>query len=256
MSTVSEVEPSGPHQLQSDNNNAAVSGVSDEGQGGGGSSDARDGGEYLAVLPPHPKLGKMLIMGAFFRYFDPILTIVVSSLSSHLLPITTFPTMSFTDFLDNIIVNFPPQSPVLFTSGPHNSSSSGSENGETNQWEVNPTDESRKKRMISNRESARRSRKRKQKYLEDIKSQVTQYKTVNRQLMNRLRFTNHNGQIVQHENKRLRLESVVLQQKLYYLHQLLAVPELHHTLLPSAWPCNNNIAVVNGQNQHPLIKTI
>lgn len=28
------------------------------------------------MLPLDPKLGKMLIMGAFFRCFDPILTIV------------------------------------------------------------------------------------------------------------------------------------------------------------------------------------
>nr|XP_043640273.1 DExH-box ATP-dependent RNA helicase DExH3 [Erigeron canadensis] len=33
-------------------------------------------GEYLAMLPLDPKLGKMLIMGAFFRCVDPILTIV------------------------------------------------------------------------------------------------------------------------------------------------------------------------------------
>ncbi|KAL8265856.1 hypothetical protein R6Q59_003200 [Mikania micrantha] len=33
-------------------------------------------GKYLALLPLDPKLGKMLIMGAFFRCFDPILTIV------------------------------------------------------------------------------------------------------------------------------------------------------------------------------------
>ncbi|XP_071703455.1 DExH-box ATP-dependent RNA helicase DExH3 isoform X2 [Rutidosis leptorrhynchoides] len=33
-------------------------------------------GKYLAMLPLDPKLGKMLIMGAFFRCFDPILTIV------------------------------------------------------------------------------------------------------------------------------------------------------------------------------------
>ncbi|KAJ9564852.1 hypothetical protein OSB04_000818 [Centaurea solstitialis] len=33
-------------------------------------------GEYLAMLPLDPKLGKMLIMGVFFRCFDPILTIV------------------------------------------------------------------------------------------------------------------------------------------------------------------------------------
>ncbi|XP_043700899.1 DExH-box ATP-dependent RNA helicase DExH3 [Telopea speciosissima] len=33
-------------------------------------------GEFLAMLPVDPKLGKMLIMGAIFRCFDPILTIV------------------------------------------------------------------------------------------------------------------------------------------------------------------------------------
>ncbi|KAK4761225.1 hypothetical protein SAY87_006118 [Trapa incisa] len=35
-----------------------------------------DLGKYLSVLPVDPKLGKMLIMGAIFRCFDPILTIV------------------------------------------------------------------------------------------------------------------------------------------------------------------------------------
>ncbi|EHA8589140.1 DExH-box ATP-dependent RNA helicase DExH3 [Cocos nucifera] len=33
-------------------------------------------GRYLSVLPVDPKLGKMLIMGAVFRCFDPVLTIV------------------------------------------------------------------------------------------------------------------------------------------------------------------------------------
>ncbi|KAL7083845.1 hypothetical protein ACP275_14G186900 [Erythranthe tilingii] len=33
-------------------------------------------GKFLSVLPVDPKLGKMLIMGAIFRCFDPILTIV------------------------------------------------------------------------------------------------------------------------------------------------------------------------------------
>ncbi|KAJ8754295.1 hypothetical protein K2173_002746 [Erythroxylum novogranatense] len=38
-------------------------------------------GKYLSMLPVDPKLGKMLIMGALFHCFDPILT-VVSGLSS------------------------------------------------------------------------------------------------------------------------------------------------------------------------------
>ncbi|CAN1298235.1 DExH-box ATP-dependent RNA helicase DExH3 [Linum perenne] len=33
-------------------------------------------GKYLSILPVDPKLGKMLIMGAIFRCFDPVLTIV------------------------------------------------------------------------------------------------------------------------------------------------------------------------------------
>ncbi|PNX96817.1 ATP-dependent RNA helicase DHX36-like protein, partial [Trifolium pratense] len=33
-------------------------------------------GKFLSILPVDPKLGKMLIMGAIFRCFDPVLTIV------------------------------------------------------------------------------------------------------------------------------------------------------------------------------------
>lgn len=33
-------------------------------------------GKFLSVLPVDPKLGKMLILGAIFSCFDPILTIV------------------------------------------------------------------------------------------------------------------------------------------------------------------------------------
>lgn len=45
-------------------------------------------GRFLSVLPVDPKLGKMLIMGAIFRCFDPILTIVsgLSTRDPFLLP--------------------------------------------------------------------------------------------------------------------------------------------------------------------------
>ena len=33
-------------------------------------------GKFLSMLPVDPKLGKMLIMGAIFCCFDPVLTIV------------------------------------------------------------------------------------------------------------------------------------------------------------------------------------
>lgn len=35
-----------------------------------------DLGRYLSMLPVGPKLGKMLIMGAVFRYIDHVLTVV------------------------------------------------------------------------------------------------------------------------------------------------------------------------------------
>ncbi|MFS7973655.1 putative transcription factor bZIP family [Helianthus anomalus] len=158
--------------------------------------------------------------------------------------------LSFNDFLDNILVNFPPQSPVMLSPGSDNStkntnsSSSGSEDGEPHKWTVNNIEDQRRKRLLSNRESARRSRKRKQKHLENITNQVTRYETGNQELVKRLWFVNHNGHMIRKENQRLRVESVRLQQRLYGLQQLLTNrPELQHSLLPSAWPCNNNVYV-------------
>ncbi|KAK9054149.1 hypothetical protein SSX86_025226 [Deinandra increscens subsp. villosa] len=139
--------------------------------------------------------------------------------------------LSFTSFLDNILVDFPPQNPLVFSSSRSND-------------EI-----SKNKRVISNRESARRSRIRKQTHLEDVKSKITRYKMVNHELMNRLRSVNRNGQIFGQENQRLEVELVMLQEKLYNLHNLL---ELHYTLmLPSStWPCvNNNVT----QNQLSLV---
>lgn len=85
--------------------------------------------------------------------------------------------------------------------------------------------------MISNRESAKRSRVRKQKHLENLKNQVTRYTMGNEELKNRLRFVNHNGQLLKRENDRLRSASLMLQQTLSNLHQLLLVEDLHYPLL-------------------------
>lgn len=167
--------------------------------------------------------------------------------------------LSFADFLDNILVDFPSQTPIPFSSGSgnstqkNNSSSSGSVNGETNQRVANSIDERRRNRKISNRESARRSRMRKQNHFENLRNQVTQYSTGNQELMSRLRIVNHNGQLVRRENERLRFESVMLQQRLYNLRQLLVTPELNHALVQSAMPCNNNVTNINEHNLLSLI---
>lgn len=150
---------------------------------------------------------------------------------------------------------YQPQEPVFSFSGSDdstpkaNSSNSGSD--EENPKKVNVIDDRKRRRMISNRESARRSRMRKQKHLENLRNQVTRHKTGNRELMNRLRFISHHAQVMQQENERLRSESVMLKQKLWDIHQVLLVRQLQNQLLStsSAWTaCNNNVTSINEQN--------
>ncbi|XP_024993714.1 basic leucine zipper 4-like [Cynara cardunculus var. scolymus] len=156
---------------------------------------------------------------------------------------------------------YPPQESVFSFSGSDdstpktNSSNSGSDDGEPEQNlpEVDPIDERKRRRMISNRESARRSRMRKQKHLENLRNQVNRHKTGNRELMNHLRFVSHHGQLVRQENERLRSESVMLRQKLGDIRQVLLVRQLQSQLFSSAWPCNNNVTSMNEQNPPSLI---
>lgn len=84
-------------------------------------------------------------------------------------------------------------------------------------------DERRNKRKKSNRESARRSRIKKQKHLEEVRSQLNQLKTENRDLLNRLRYFMHNCQHAKMESDRLRLEHKVLLDKLLNLRQALVL---------------------------------
>lgn len=103
-------------------------------------------------------------------------------------------------------------------------------------------DERKRRRMISNRESARRSRMRKQKHLENLRNQVNRLRVGNRELMNRLRFVTHHCHLIRNDNDRLRSESVVLRQRLWDIRQVLLVRELHQQQLASSssvWPCNN-----------------
>ncbi|GJY55571.1 basic leucine zipper 4-like protein [Tanacetum coccineum] len=121
---------------------------------------------------------------------------------------------------------YQPQEPVFSISGSDdstpktNTSNSGSDEGSPVEVR-NPVDDRKRRRMISNRESARRSRMRKQKHLENLRNQVTRHKTGNRELMNRLRFISQHAQVMQQENERLRSESVMLKQKLWDIQQVL-----------------------------------
>ncbi|KAI3665636.1 hypothetical protein L6452_44265 [Arctium lappa] len=161
------------------------------------------------------------------------------------------------------------ENPFLFTqqepvfsfscSGSDNSTpkTNTSDDGATNPPEEHEAvvDERKRRRMISNRESARRSRMRKQKHLENLRNELNRFKTGNRELTNRLRFVNRHGQILREENRSLRSESVMLQQKLWEIRQVLIVGRrFNHQLIPSAWPCNNNVTTnIYEQNPPSLI---
>ncbi|WOL06552.1 basic leucine zipper 63 [Canna indica] len=75
-------------------------------------------------------------------------------------------------------------------------------------------EERRKRRMLSNRESARRSRKRKQKHLAELRSRVAHLQSMNRQFLDELNRVMRERDQVRHENEKLRDEETELQKKL------------------------------------------
>ncbi|GMJ05818.1 hypothetical protein HRI_004251000 [Hibiscus trionum] len=76
-------------------------------------------------------------------------------------------------------------------------------------------DEKRLRRMISNRESARRSRMRKKQQIEELQSQVNQLQTVNRQLSQKvINLLENNHEILQ--------ENAQLKEKVSTLHMVLS----------------------------------
>ncbi|CAN4092186.1 unnamed protein product [Withania somnifera] len=86
---------------------------------------------------------------------------------------------------------------------------------------VSSLEERKRCRRISNRESARRSRFRQKKHFDNLTDQVNRLKLENRELKNRLCVVTHHCQVAQSETDRLILESIVLQQQLAGLCQIL-----------------------------------
>ncbi|KAI3689092.1 hypothetical protein L2E82_47040 [Cichorium intybus] len=83
------------------------------------------------------------------------------------------------------------------------------------------SNESRDTRKISNRESARRSRQRKKRHMEELTDQLNQLRFQNRDLKNRLTWLVNQCRTVLMENHQLGYECIHLQSKLSGLCQLL-----------------------------------
>ncbi|XVF61397.1 hypothetical protein PTKIN_Ptkin08bG0126200 [Pterospermum kingtungense] len=156
------------------------------------------------------------------------------------------------DDCSELFSNTPSIGPATSGSGsdelPQNQTNSNSYLDEPNK-PVSIIDERKRKRMISNRESARRSRMRKQKHLENLRSQVNRLKIENRELTNRLRLVLSHCHGVRTDNDRLQAEHSMLRQKLWDIRQILLFKQLQQ--FSSAWPCNN--VTLMSEQTPPLI---
>ncbi|GAB4840196.1 hypothetical protein Ancab_020961 [Ancistrocladus abbreviatus] len=90
--------------------------------------------------------------------------------------------------------------------------SSNSTSDEADEQQLKIIDERKKRRMISNRESARRSRMRKQRHLDELWSQVLRLRTENHNLMDKLNHVSECHDRVLQENARLKEEASDLRQ--------------------------------------------
>lgn len=105
-------------------------------------------------------------------------------------------------------------------------SSSGNSSGST-QLQMNSGSEKelhhqrKRKRMQSNRESARRSRMRKQQHLDDLTAQVTQLRKENSQILTSINITNQHYINVEAENLVLKAQMAELSQRLDSLTEIL-----------------------------------
>ncbi|XP_010942236.1 uncharacterized protein [Elaeis guineensis] len=98
----------------------------------------------------------------------------------------------------------------LPSSGPGNNSTSD----EADKHQASLVHERRKRRMISNRESARRSRMRKQRHLDELRSQVVYLRATNRRLIDEINQVMEERDRILQENSWLREEASDLQKKL------------------------------------------
>jgi len=82
-------------------------------------------------------------------------------------------------------------------------------------------DQRKRKRMQSNRESARRSRMKKQKHLDDLMAQVTQLRKDNNQILTTINVTTQHYLNVEAENSILRAQMMELNHRLDSLNEIL-----------------------------------
>lgn len=86
-------------------------------------------------------------------------------------------------------------------------------------------DERRERRMLSNRESARRSRMRKQKHLEELRAQVAHMRAENRQILSSFDILSQRYSQILEENRVLKTQTMELSQQLHQFQQALTASQ-------------------------------
>ncbi|KAF7803129.1 basic leucine zipper 43-like [Senna tora] len=128
-------------------------------------------------------------------------------------PISTFQLQQFSNY-----TNFPQDLSSPSSCISNNSTSDEADDHHQHQQQQEQEEmvinERKHRRMISNRESARRSRMRKQKHLDELWSQVVWLRTENHQLMDKLNHVCESHDRVVQENAQLKEEASELRQML------------------------------------------
>ncbi|KAL1190410.1 bZIP transcription factor 2 [Cardamine amara subsp. amara] len=123
---------------------------------------------------------------------------------------------------------------------------SGEQNHDRNKLsQPEMTDERKRKRMESNRESARRSRMRKQSHIDNLQNQVNRLDVENRELGNRLRLVLHQLQRVNMDNNRLVTEQEILRLRLSEMRRILILRQLQQE---QQWELHNRRMIMTEQN--------
>ncbi|XP_028771047.1 bZIP transcription factor 53-like [Neltuma alba] len=102
----------------------------------------------------------------------------------------------------------------------HRPASSGSDDPRSD-----VVDERKRKRMQSNRESARRSRMKKQKQLEDLTNEISRLQSANSQLVQNIKEKEDAYNEMESKNTVLRAQTMELFERLRFLNSILEIAE-------------------------------
>ncbi|XP_021755873.1 basic leucine zipper 43-like [Chenopodium quinoa] len=143
--------------------------------------------------------------------------------------------------------------PITQSSSPvYMSSNSTSDESDEIQQTNKIIDERRQRRMISNRESARRSRMRKQRHLDELWSQVIRLRNENSNLIDKLNHVTESHDKILQENVRLKEEATDLRQMISSMQLATTFNGLRDL---EDVPCNTAHLRAESSNQSSIISS-